>query len=969
VSEGKQFWFGIPYCKIKQTEPIRDDYPVYVWILSEYNTNVRLVNAYNGEIKYQSISANGYNYIPLDDSQMNNESEVVKNYGYYLESDDPVSVYLYFTWRWSGEVLKVFPLESLGMEYMTMNLYQDETDELKPAQILVIATENNTTLTYKPTYNTEKCSTGQEKTVTLFKGQTYLILGELNEPLTQTWTSDLTGTDVKANKPFAVISGHTKGAFPLYQIGLRAGWEEQYANYSRNMIIEMLPPVEYLGNEYISIPINYTDRTRGLSGTENDNGDLIRFVAAYDSTVIYQMRSDGSSFMQISPKLNKGQWYNITNQENAAYYRSNKPVLVGQYGKSWWQDPGTMHQKATNNRDETLNPYKSGLGMLMDLIPIERWSSKAFFYSIPALDNYMVLNFRSEDFENIYFDNVKLSNSIGSSHTIPGTDFKYIIVNVSSGYHTVKGINNAKFACNFYGNIDREKDGMAYGTLANYTYGNLCNDSVSISDTNSCITNIDVKSIAEAIDIQPDASCASITSYKFLGGYNYTFIPQNDFKQGDKTFNFKLHVINQYDTAYAFIEITSGSGNTFSKIYNYYPEKLTPLKANIDFIDVKPGIPKFIDMEIKNTSKINVSILNIHLLQNKTEFTLPNVQFPKTLVPNESFVYRIEANSSDTSGTILIDSLIAELSCYPQTLAALRIGKISSALSLTSVEWHNAPPGVETAAIMTITNSGISTEKITSISWQDYTHFTRIQNISLPYSLGPGAKVDVTVNYKPSEFNKFNSDIATITTETGVQLNSSWNGYSAAQLTYKAILVSPVNNITGISKDTILTWQALSGIDSYSLIVSPDNAFSTLKLDTIVNSVICRSLFDPNTIYYWKVCGYVSGIDYLWSDTWNFTTRDEAGVIDSYNNNLYIDVVPNPITGSGIIRCKLNRPGNFNITIFNLLGLPVAHGINLSTTNESYNLDYDFGNLPVGVYYIVLQSNGMKANCRFTVIR
>ena len=56
------------------------------------------------------------------------------------------------------------------------------------------------------------------------------------------------------------------------------------------MLIEMMWPIELLGKEYVSAPIKYNNRKRGLSGVADDYGDLIRFVAAYDDTKIYQMR-------------------------------------------------------------------------------------------------------------------------------------------------------------------------------------------------------------------------------------------------------------------------------------------------------------------------------------------------------------------------------------------------------------------------------------------------------------------------------------------------------------------------------------------------------------------------------------------------------------------------------------------------------------------------------------------------------
>ena len=54
----------------------------------------------------------------------------------------------------------------------------------------------------------------------LNKGQTFLILSRDDAAKIQDWSSDITGTYIEANKPIAVLSGHTKGAFPRYFTGL-----------------------------------------------------------------------------------------------------------------------------------------------------------------------------------------------------------------------------------------------------------------------------------------------------------------------------------------------------------------------------------------------------------------------------------------------------------------------------------------------------------------------------------------------------------------------------------------------------------------------------------------------------------------------------------------------------------------------------------------------------------------------------
>ncbi|HPO62055.1 MAG TPA: T9SS type A sorting domain-containing protein [Candidatus Kapabacteria bacterium] len=481
ITNGKKYWFALPYAKMLQYEEIRGNYPIELWLSSKVNTKATLKFANNTEKSYD-IKANQVTQVAISDEFMCRESEVITNNGIYISALDPISVVVYYSYKWTGETFRVIPVEGLGLEYVTLNLYQDKTDELKPAQILIVATEDSTLVKYTPTKPTAKVNADVTKQITLMKGQTFLILGRNDNFLVQNWDSDITGTSISSNKPIAVFSGHTKGAFPEYFTGYKSTYQEHYANFARNMLIEQMLPFEMLGKEYISVPIKYLDRQRGLSGVENDYGDLIRFVASKDSTFIYKMKKDGNGLLQISKVLKKGEYFDILNQVEAAYYKSNNPVLVGQYGKAWWNDPGMMGITEIiddKSNDEPQNPYLSGQGMLITLIPIPRWCSYENFYSPTNIDNFIYLTFREEDKDNIYFDEKKITSLWKNSiKQIAGTPYSYITEVIGSGNHRIEGKGNTKWAAYAYGNWDRVKDGYAYGYPISFNIAYVCDDSL-----------------------------------------------------------------------------------------------------------------------------------------------------------------------------------------------------------------------------------------------------------------------------------------------------------------------------------------------------------------------------------------------------------------------------------------------------------------------------------------------------------
>ena len=406
ITEGTEFWFGIPHCLRDKNEPVRwGIYPIELWVSSKVDTKFKISSA-DGTMSGQTytVRANEMRIVSLSDDLENNESEIISNKGIFIKADDPITVGVFTAYKWSGEAYRVIPVEWLGREYYTLNLYQDEVKmytgytEHKPGQILIVATQDNTTVIFTPKCDTEKgVKAGQPKQVKLNKGQTYLIHAKIVPELKQDWKTDLTGTHIKASAPIAVISGHTKGTFARYSasmFGIKA-------DFIRNMLIEMMWPVELLGCEYISAPIKYLDRTvYGL--VEDDRGDLIRFVATQDGTEIYQMRQDGTSLKKIGPTMKAGDVYNLLTMEDPAFYKSNKPVMVGQYGKAWVLN--LPNPEISPKKDDLQNPSRNGQGMLLTLAPIERWTSYAAFRAVPRMDAFIYITLRSSDVGKIKYD-------------------------------------------------------------------------------------------------------------------------------------------------------------------------------------------------------------------------------------------------------------------------------------------------------------------------------------------------------------------------------------------------------------------------------------------------------------------------------------------------------------------------------------------------------------------------------------
>lgn len=784
VTEGREYWIGVPHCRTVMGEPIRfGEYPIMLWMSSKVNTTARVTAEAIAYTRNFQIEKNKTTIVELPDILMPKESEEIMPYGVHIEAEDPITVAVYLAYKWTGEAYRCIPMEWLGREYVTTNLYLDQTDQFKPPQILLVANEDKTVVTYVPTAHTVKVNKGVPKTVTLNRGDVYLIEGRVEgqEGFKREWVTDLTGTYIKSTKPIGVISGHTKGAFPRYQRGMPSNYMERWANFMRNMLCEMMWPIELLGKEYLSAPIKYNDRTRGLSYATDDYGDLIRFVATQDNTDIYQLRQDGSGYMKISPTLKKGQWYNIDNQEKAALYRATKPVLCAQYGKAWMNeqvpsgaDEGTKKDKPEN---QIQNPHKNGEGMLIVLAPLDRWTGYAQFRSPSGIDNFVYVTCKEDAIDHLKFDGQLFTAKFGNAITgIAGTDYVFVTEALGSGDHYIEADSGYKFAAYAYGNWDYTKDGFAYGYPTGINYASICTDSLYVLDKMLCG---DVAGTAYVVP--PDSSCAVLFNILFYSSksYNYEFTVEDFSRETAKVANFWLKVIDKTKPAKGVVTAMSRSGLSVTKTYEYFPEDLTAQPTLLNFGTLKVGDKKCMNVDFTNpsTSPVSVTIKNFKLKTGKPEFQLESKNLPITVAPGETVSLEICATALATTANYVEDSLIVELSCFEKTLVKLELRTGEQIIWIGDATWLNIPVGQERPKQVEIHNQGSLPAELYSIDWPDKLHFTRVEGLNFPLKLNPDEHYFFTVYYKPDVAGVQHQTRADFTGSTDViKLYSDWIG-------------------------------------------------------------------------------------------------------------------------------------------------------------------------------------------------
>lgn len=78
---------------------------------------------------------------------------------------------------------------------------------------------------------------------------------------------------------------------------------------------------------------------------------------------------------------------------------------------------------------------------------------------------------------------------------------------------------------------------------------------------------------------------------------------------------------------------------------------------------------------------------------------------------------------------------------------------------------------------------------------------------------------------------------------------------------------------------------------------------------------------------------------------------------------------PNPFNPTTRIQFSLPRPGHVSLKVFNLLGEEVATLVNEKLFARTYEVEWNVGNMPSGVYLYRLQADGFVETKKLTVLR
>jgi hypothetical protein len=299
----------------------------------------------------------------------------IENKGIHISALKEVTVYGISRKSATTDAFLCLPTDVLGDSYIIPS-YQGIND---PSQLVVVGTQNATTVTITPTVTAQSRTANVPFTITLNQGQAY--------QLQATAAGDLTGSVIISSAPVAVLGS------------------VQCANVSTSctacdFIAEEIPPVSTWGKSFISAPL--AGRT----------GDIYRFLASEDNTTV---SVNGSAVAT----LNKGKFFEGL-YSTGLNVTSDKAILVVQYsrGQSCAGAPGDPFMML-------IPPYEQFLGN----------------YTISTSDVGYTSNFINLVVPTKAIGDVRVDGTVvpTSSFTAIGTTgFHYAAISISIGTHTIK---------------------------------------------------------------------------------------------------------------------------------------------------------------------------------------------------------------------------------------------------------------------------------------------------------------------------------------------------------------------------------------------------------------------------------------------------------------------------------------------------------------------------------------------------
>ncbi|WP_286756895.1 gliding motility-associated C-terminal domain-containing protein [Roseivirga sp. UBA838] len=402
TTEGKDFWFGY-----MENNDAQAPSSLEIFITSKVVANVEIFLYHTNETRTVVVTP-GITHKEIVSFGTNNEfaaraSGAIERKAVHVTSNQNVSVYAFNNRQASADATVVLPINSIGKEYYVSAYFENSPNDaigtsLSPSELLVVATEDNTTIEITPSVILVSGEpAGNPFTITLSRGEIYQLQA----------FADLTGTYIRSVsaqaddcKNFAVFGGNkwTRVTGGL-DCSASQGTTDYSGGFAADQLFEQMYPVNTWGKNYIAVPY------------EGRIAYLLRVMASEDDT---KFTRNGVEYT-----LNAGEYETFVEDELISIV-ADKPVQVAQY---------SLTMSCDNNQ-----VVGTGDPFMIMLSPNEQQLQEINFNALEATqldDYYLTIVTRTNNTSNVFLDGAAISS--GVFQAVSGTDYSAANLTINRG--------------------------------------------------------------------------------------------------------------------------------------------------------------------------------------------------------------------------------------------------------------------------------------------------------------------------------------------------------------------------------------------------------------------------------------------------------------------------------------------------------------------------------------------------------
>ncbi|MEO5929733.1 MAG: T9SS type A sorting domain-containing protein [Candidatus Kapaibacterium sp.] len=505
-----------------------DKIPNFMLILAcEKRTHVNLTFTRTGNVQGIDLAPNVATEVKLDTTQLTlpdplTDSSSISKASILVQADDEITLYGVNTQRWSSDVFLGLPNDAVGNHYIVLSypntlatdataIYTHNSDF--PSQFAVIATEDNTVVQITPSTPIKARRIIGPFTVRLNAGQVYFAQAAGKTGM------DLTGTEVRSDKPVVVYGSHQRANVPYDDA------------VGRDHLVEQLAPVERWPHRTILDPHYQIPKTV-------DDANIVRIVAAQDSTNIFL----DSVYYRT---MNAREVIELP-LDHTRLVTSNNPIQVAQF-----QHSTVVERFISMPNDSIGDPF-----MMLNWGQ-EQFDSIYWFSSIDTKDfNYHFINIviPTERIATLNLDGGPVSASAFSR--VAKTSYSFAQIKVQAGSHVIRA--RAPFGLYIYGYGPYNSYGNPGGVVFDTLYKDQKEPDIRWRDTCGGMAG------AAFDDSTHDFGMEAL---RLLSGSSNITLQTDPYKHGDDSIHFLAKLDDPYQDGYARLQAVDSAG--LDRFYNF----------------------------------------------------------------------------------------------------------------------------------------------------------------------------------------------------------------------------------------------------------------------------------------------------------------------------------------------------------------------------------------------------------------